>query len=524
MQPIYIVYLVIGVLGAAAGIFGVFALITSNKKIQENNRHVEGVAQQKIADAEKIQEEARKQAEAHKREALIEAKDEAYRLRAEIERENREKRAEVQRLERRLAQKEEALERRLESVDKKERSLQHHEADVIEKERETSTILEHQRAELQRISGMSAEEARGHFLKSIEDESRRDAAKLIRDIEDEARRDGERRARNVITLAIQRCAVDQTSETTVSVVPLPNDEMKGRIIGREGRNIRAFETMTGVDLIIDDTPEAVVLSSFDPVRREVARIALTNLIIDGRIHPGRIEEMINKGQAEVDQRILEAGEQAVIETGQTGIAPDIVKLLGKMKYRTSYGQNVLQHSVEVSHLCALLAAEIGADVNLCKRAGLLHDLGKAVDHEIEGPHAVIGADILRRYRESPDVILAVEGHHYDVEPSTVEAILVICADSISAARPGARRETLETYVKRLKKLEEIADSFQGVEKTFAVQAGREVRLIVRPEQIDDLAAIKLARDTARRIEEEMEYPGQIKVTVIRETRAVDFAK
>lgn len=524
MQPINLVYLAIGVLGVFAGLFGAIALITSNKRIQENNRRIETEAQQKIAEAEKIQEEARKQAEAHKREALIEAKDEAYRLRAEIERENREKRAEVQRLERRLAQKEEALERRLESVDKKERSLQHHEAELSERDRETASVLDQQRAELQRISGMSAEEARGLFLKSIEDESRRDAAKLIRDIEDEARRDGERRARNVITQAIQRCAVDQTSETTVSVVPLPNDEMKGRIIGREGRNIRAFETMTGVDLIIDDTPEAVVLSSFDPVRREVARIALTNLIIDGRIHPGRIEEMINKAQAEVDQRILEAGEQAVIETGQAGIAPDIVKLLGKMKYRTSYGQNVLQHSVEVSHLCGLLAAEIGADVNICKRAGLLHDLGKAVDHEIEGPHAVIGADILRRYRESPDVILAVEGHHYDVEPSTIEAVLVICADSISAARPGARRETLETYVKRLKKLEEIADSFQGVEKTFAVQAGREVRLIVRPEAIDDLAAIKLARDTARRIEEEMEYPGQIKVTVIRETRAVDFAK
>jgi ribonucrease Y len=523
VQPIYLAY-ALGVLGAIAGLYGVFALISSNKKINENNRRVEEVSQQKLAEAKKLEDEARKQADAYKREALIEAKDEAYKLRAEMEREVRDKRAEVQRLERRLAQKEEALERRLESVDTKERSLQHHESELIEKEREVTAQLDQQRSELQRISGMSAEEARTLFLKAIEDDSRRDAAKLIRDIEDEARRDGERRARSIITQSIQRCAVDQTSETTVSVVPLPNDEMKGRIIGREGRNIRAFETMTGVDLIIDDTPEAVVLSSFDPVRREVARIALTNLIIDGRIHPGRIEEMINQAQAEVDQRIIEAGEQAVIETGQAGIAPDVVKLLGKMKYRTSYGQNVLQHSVEVSHLCGLLAAEIGADVNISKRAGLLHDLGKAVDHEIEGPHAVIGADILRRYRESPEVILAVEGHHYDVEPSTVEAILVICADSISAARPGARRETLETYVKRLKKLEEIADSFQGVEKTFAVQAGREVRLIVRPEAIDDLAAIKLARETARRIEEEMEYPGQIKVTVIRETRAVDFAK
>ncbi len=481
-------------------------------------------ARTKALEADKIKEESHKQAESHKREALIEAKDEAYRIRAEIERENREKRAELQRLERRLAQKEEALERRLESADKKERSLQHREAEADEQNVRLNEALQLQRTELQRISGLSVEEARGLFLGKIEQESRQDAARLIKEIEEEARRDGERKARSVITLAIQRCAVDQTSETTVSVVPLPGEDMKGRIIGREGRNIRAFETLTGVDLIIDDTPEAVVLSGFDPVRREVARIALTSLIADGRIHPGRIEETIKKAQGEVEQRILEAGEQAVLDTGQTGISPEIVRLLGKMRYRTSYGQNVLAHSVEVSHLCALLAAEIGADVQLARRAGLLHDLGKAVDHEIEGPHAVIGADILRRNREHPDVILAVEAHHNDVEPSTVEAVLVICADSISAGRPGSRRETLETYVKRLKKLEEIADSFVGVEKTFAVQAGREVRLIVRPDQIDDLASIKLARDMAKRIEEEMEYPGQIKVTVIRETRAVDFAK
>lgn len=513
---------IIGVIIAVLAV--VVALTYSNSRIRTNNAQIEELSKQKLAEADKIREEAQKQADSQKREALLEAKDEAYRLRAEIDTENREKRAEVQRLERRLAQKEEALERRVETVDQKERSLQHREAELADKDRDLTTMVEHQRGELQRISGMSVEEARGLFLKTIEDESRRDAAKLIRDIEEEAKRDGERKARNIITLSIQRCAVDQTSETTVSVVPLPNDEMKGRIIGREGRNIRAFETMTGVDLIIDDTPEAVVLSAFDPVRREIARIALTNLIIDGRIHPGRIEEMINKAKAEVDQRILEAGEQAVMDTGITGIAPDVVRLLGKMKYRTSYGQNVLDHSIEVSHLCGLLAVEVGADVTICRRAGLLHDLGKAVDHEVEGPHAVIGADILRRYRESPEVILAVEGHHYDVEPTTVEAILVICADSISASRPGARRETLETYVKRLKKLEEIAESYPGVDKTFAVQAGREIRMIVRPEQIDDLAAIKLARETARRIEEEMEYPGQIKVTVIRETRAVDFAK
>jgi len=500
------------------------AVITSYVFYRVNARSAQLLAQQKIAEAERAAQEVQQQAEARKREALIEAKDEAYRIRAEIERENREKRAEIQRLERRLAQKEEALERRLEAVDQKERSLQHQEAELERRAGEITALVIQQRAELQRISGMSTEEARSLFLKAIEEESRHEAAKLIRDVEEEAKRDGERRARNIITQAIQRCAVDQTSETTVSVVPLPNDEMKGRIIGREGRNIRAFETLTGVDLIIDDTPEAVVLSGFDPVRREVARLALTNLIVDGRIHPGRIEEMVKKAQAEVEQKILEAGEQAVMETGLTGISPEITRLLGKMKYRTSYGQNVLDHSVEVSHLCGLLAAEVGANIQVARRAGLLHDLGKAVDYEVEGPHAAIGADILRRNRESPEVIHAVEAHHYDEEPTTIEAILVICADSISASRPGARRETLETYVKRLKKLEEIADSFHGVEKTFAVQAGREIRLIVKPDQIDDLAAIKLARETARRIEEEMEYPGQIKVTVIRESRAVDFAK
>lgn len=498
--------------------------LSANRKYRAYIRRLEEVAQQNLIETEKAKEEARKQAESYKREALIEAKDELYRLRADFERENREKRAEIQRLERRLAQKEEALERRLESVDKKERALQHEEVELQKKVGELEELKAQQKAELQRISGLTAEEAKNLFLKTIEQETRHEAAKLIRDIEEEAKREGERRARNIITQAIQRCAVDQTSETTVSVVPLPSDEMKGRIIGREGRNIRAFETLTGVDLIIDDTPEAVVLSSYDPIRREIARIALTGLIIDGRIHPGRIEEMVKKAQLEVEQKIIEAGEQSVLETGLTGIAPEIIRLLGKMKYRTSYGQNVLAHSIEVSHLCGLLAAEVGADIQVAKRAGLLHDIGKAVDYEWEGPHALIGADILRRHREHPEVIHAMEAHHYDVEPTTIEAMLVICADSISASRPGARRETLETYVKRVKKLEEIGDSFQGVEKTFAVQAGREIRLIVRPEQVDDLAAIKIARETARRIEEEMEYPGQIKVTVIRESRAVDYAK
>jgi ribonuclease Y len=488
------------------------------------NVRYEQLAQEKIAECKRVQEEAERQAEARRKEALVEAKDEAYRLRAEMERENREKRAETQRLERRLAQREEGLERRVEAVEKKERSLQQREAELQKAQSRVEDLAAQQQAELRRISGLSPEEARSIFLRNIEEQYRHEAAKLVRDIEEEARTDGERRARQIVTQAIQRCAVDQTSETTVSVVPLPSDEMKGRIIGREGRNIRAFETLTGVDLIIDDTPDTVVLSGFDPVRREIARIALTNLVTDGRIHPGRIEEMIRKAQSEVEQQIQTAGEKAILATGITGMAPELVKLLGKLRFRTSYGQNVLDHSIEVSHLCAMLAAEVGADVAVARRAGLLHDIGKAVDHEVEGPHAVIGADILRRNRENKAVIAAVEAHHNDIEADTVEAVLVICGDAISAGRPGARRETLETYVKRLRKLEEIADSYPGVEKTFAVQAGREIRLIVKPDQIDDLAAVKLARDTARRIEEEMEYPGQIKVTVIRETRAVDFAK
>ena len=485
---------------------------------------VQELIQSQQAEAQKLKEDALKEVEATKRQALLEAKEDAIQLRTEVEQDNREKRAEIQRLERRLAQKEESLERRSENLENKERQIHEREAELGGMRQETTALLALQRQELQRLAGLSAEEARGLFMKTVEDESRHEAAKLIRDIEDTARREGERRARQIVTDVIQRCSVDQTSDTTVSVVPLPSDEMKGRIIGREGRNIRAFETLTGVDLIIDDTPEAVVLSGFDPVRREVARIALTNLIVDGRIHPGRIEEIIKKAQAEVEQRIQEAGERAVLETGLTGLAPEVVHLLGKMKYRTSFGQNVLNHSIEVSHICGMLAAEVGADIWVSKRAGLLHDLGKAVDFEIEGPHALITGEILRRNREPEAVVHAAEAHHHDVEPTTIEAILVICGDQISAARPGARRETLETYVKRLKKLEEIGDSFHGVEKTFAVQAGREIRIIVKPEHVDDLAAIKLARDMSRRIEEEMEFPGQIKVTVIRETRAVDYAK
>ncbi len=423
---------------------------------------VQDLVQVQIAEAQRIKEDALKELDASRRQAVLEAKEDALEFRTEVENENREKRAEIQRLERRLAQKEENLDRREEGLEAKDQQLELRESDINKHKQELEILVTRRRDELQRLAGMSTDEARTLFLKTVEDDSRHEAAKLMRDIENAARKDGERKARQIVTDVIQRCSVDQTSETTVSVVPLPNDEMKGRIIGREGRNIRAFETMTGIDLIIDDTPEAVVLSGFDPVRREVARIALTNLIVDGRIHPGRIEELIKKAQVEVDSRIQEAGERAVLETGLTGLAPEIVTLLGKMKYRSSYGQNVLNHSIEVSHICGMLAAEVGADVWVSKRAGLLHDLGKAIDFEVEGPHALITGEILRRNREPDSVVHAAEAHHHDVEPTTVEAILVICGDQISAARPGARRETLETYVKRVKKIEEIADSFPGV--------------------------------------------------------------
>jgi ribonuclease Y len=477
-----------------------------------------------LAQLRQEREETLKQIEALKKEAVLEAKEEAYRIRAEAERDNREKRAEIQRLERRLAHKEETLDRRLEGIERKERQLAAREAEIQNLRREAETLVEQQKQELQRISGLTQEEAKQMFLRSVEDLARQEASHLIREIEEEARREGERRAREILVDAMQRCAADQATETTVSVVPLPSDEMKGRIIGREGRNIRAFEIATGVDVIIDDTPEAVVLSCFDPVRREVARIALTNLIADGRIHPVRIEEMVEKAREEVERRIWEAGERAVLETGVTGLAPELVKMLGKMRYRTSYGQNVLAHSVEVAHLCGVLASELGANVTVAKRAGLLHDIGKVADHAQEAPHALLTMEILRRYGEVEEVVVAAGAHHYDVEPTTIEAVLVIIADSLSAARPGARREMLEDYVKRVQSLEQIADSFPGVEKAFAVQAGREVRLIVKPDQIDDLEAMRLARQIASKIEQEMEYPGQIKVTVIRETRAVEYAR
>jgi ribonuclease Y len=479
----------------------------------------------RLEDLSKQKEEAEKDIEARRKEALVAAKEEVYRLRAEMERENREKRAEIGRLERRLAQKEETLERRLDGLEKREGSLAEREVEADRLRDELKNLVARQRAEMERIAGLTGDEARAQVLKAVEDESRHEAARLIRDIEEKAKEEGDQRARNVVTLAIQRCAVEQTSETTVSVVPLPSDDLKGRIIGREGRNIRTFETLTGVDVIIDDTPEAVVVSAFDPVRREIARVALTNLVADGRIHPGRIEEMVEKARGEIEARMREAGERAVLDSGVTGLHPEIIRLLGRMKYRMSFGQNILNHSIEVSHLCASIAAEIGANVEIARRAGLLHDLGK-VDFESEQPHALISRDLMLRYGEHEEAAHAAGAHHADIEPETAEAVIVMTADAISAARPGARREMLENYVRRLQKLETIADSFPGVEKTYAVQAGREIRLMVRPGEVDDLAAIQLARDAAKRIEEEMasQYPGQIKVTVIRETRAVDYAR
>lgn len=486
------------------------------------------IAEAKVAKAEdavkQMIDAAQKRAETIKKETILEAKEEVYKLKSENERENRERRNEIQRSERRLLQKEELLDKKIEAIEQREENAVKKQKEIEASEAEINELKAKQLKELETISGMSMDEAKDILLESVEHDARHEAALMLREIEQKTKEEADKRARNIVSLAIQRCAADHVAETTVSVVALPNDEMKGRIIGREGRNIRTLETATGVDLIIDDTPEAVILSGFDPVRREVARIALEKLIMDGRIHPGRIEEMVEKARKEVDVQIREAGEQAIFECGIHGLHHELVKLLGRLKYRTSYGQNVLKHSIEVSHLAGVMAAEIGANVTLAKRAGLLHDIGKAIDHEVEGPHVQIGADVAKKYRENNQVINAIMAHHGDVEPATVEAVLVQAADAISAARPGARRETLENYIKRLEKLEEIANSFEGVDKSFAIQAGREIRIIVKPENVNDADTIIMAKEIVKRIETELEYPGQIKVNVIRETRAVEFAK
>ena len=482
----------------------------------------------KIGSAEEksreIIDEALKVAETKKKEALLEAKEENLKAKNELDKEIKERRAEVQRYERRVLSKEENLDKKADAMEKKEASLASKEESLRKRTAEVEELFAKEQEELEKISGLTSEQAKEYLLKSVEEDVKHDTAKLIKELESKAKEEADKKAKEYVVTAIQRCAADHVAETTVSVVQLPSDEMKGRIIGREGRNIRTLETMTGVELIIDDTPEAVVLSGFEPVRREVARIALERLIVDGRIHPARIEEMVEKAQKEVENMMREEGEAACLEVGIHGIHPELVKLLGKMKFRTSYGQNALKHSIEVSQLSGLLASEIGVDVRMAKRAGLLHDIGKSVDHEMEGSHIQLGSELCKKYKESATVINAVESHHGDVEPTSLISCIVQAADTISAARPGARRETLETYTNRLKQLEDITNTFKGVDKSFAIQAGREVRIMVVPEQINDDDMVLLARDVSKRIEEELEYPGQIKINVIRESRVTDYAK
>lgn len=468
--------------------------------------------------------DAEKKADTIKKEIAIEAKEEAHRLRTEVDKEIKDRRSEMTRLERRVMQKEETLDKKMENIEKKEESINRKEHILTEKETELDGFIQKQMETLEKISGMSTEEAKALLLSNVEKEIRHEASVMIKDIEQKAKEEGDKKAREIITSAIQRCAADHVAESTVSVVALPNDEMKGRIIGREGRNIRTIETLTGIDLIIDDTPEAVILSGFDPVRREIARVALEKLIHDGRIHPARIEEMVEKAEKEVNQIIKEEGEQATFEVGIHNLHPELIKLLGRLKYRTSYGQNVLKHSIEVAHLAGLMASELGLDVKTAKRAGLLHDIGKAVDHEVEGTHVEIGMDLLKKYKESQTIIDGMASHHGDYEPRSLEAVLVTAADALSAARPGARRETLEAYIKRLEKLEEIANTTEGVEKSYAIQAGREIRILAKPDEMSDEEIVFLAREISKKIESELEYPGQIKVNVIRETRAIEYAK
>ena len=495
--------------------------VVSSKAINKSNDEKIGNANER---AREMIDEALKAAETKKKEALLEVKEESLKTKNELEKETKERRAEIQKYEKRVLSKEETLDRKIEAVEKRDLGITRKEEELGKQRQKVDELEKKRQQELERISGLTSEQAKEYLLKTVEDEVKHDTAVMVKTLESRAKEEADKKAKELVVNAIQRCAADHVAETTISVVQLPNDEMKGRIIGREGRNIRTLETLTGVELIIDDTPEAVVLSGFDPIRREIARIALEKLILDGRIHPARIEEMVEKAQKEVETLIKEEGEAATLEVGVHGIHPELVRLLGKLRYRTSYGQNVLKHSIEVAQITGLLASELGLDVKMAKRAGLLHDIGKAVDHEMEGSHIQLGVDLCRRYKESALVINAVEAHHGDVEPESLIACLVQAADTISAARPGARRETLETYTNRLKQLEDITNSYKGVEKSFAIQAGREVRVMVVPEVISDSDMVLLARDISKQIENQMEYPGQIKVSIVRESRAVDYAK